>query len=132
MRQVLAPGQTARTVLEDSLGHDPFEALQRLREAGDRKAKAVAIAYKMENERKVVLSRISGEIAQAHSGSSLSEAKLERMARADARYMQHIESTAHAIHEKEEAESAYWSIRATLEWDERAIAHLNALTRLEK
>ena len=132
MKPILAPGQTARTVLEDSPGHDPFEALERLREAGRRKAKASAIAYKMDHERKVVLARIASELSQAHASQGMSEAKLERMARADPRYLQHIESTAYAIRDKEQAESDYWSIRAALEWDERAVSHLNALTRLEK
>jgi hypothetical protein len=130
MKELFAPGQNAQTVLEDSLGTDPFAMIADLEEAGKRKAKAAGQAYQLENHRKILLSRIAGELSQVHKG--LAENKLERMARADPRYEAHIKGTAAAIEEKEHAESAYWTIRARLEWLERAIAHSNALTRLEK
>jgi len=121
----------ARELIAGSLGEDPYERIEQLREAGRRKARAEGVAYQLDHERKIVLARIASEIAQARASEKLSEAKLDRMARADARYERHIRGTAEAVQEREEANSEYWGLRSLEEWDARAVAHLNALSRLE-
>lgn len=132
MGTALARGQTAETVLADSLGRDPLELIEALRQAGQRKAKATAEAYRLEQHRKVVLSQVMNELATVHASQKLTEAKLERLARTDPRYIAHINGTAAAMEEKEQAESAYWSLRESLLWCEKAISHLNSLTRMDK
>lgn len=122
----------ARELLVGSLGADPYERIEAIREAGKRKAAAEGVAYQMEHERHVVLARIASEIAQAHAKQQLSEARLDRMARADDRYRKHIRGTAAAIEEKELASSEYWALRSLEEWDARSIAHLNAMSRLDE
>lgn len=129
----LSIGETdARALLSASLNEDPFERIEELREAGKRKARAEGVAYRLENERKHLLARISSEYARTHSDRNLSEAKLDRLARADQRYRDHLEGTATAIEERELANSEYWALRARLEWLRAAIAHENALSRLEE
>lgn len=123
---------SARELLAASLGSDPFERLEDLREAGRRKAKATGVAYQLDHERHAVLARLSTEYARTHANQNLSEAKLDRLARADDRYQKHLEGTAAAMEEKELAESEYWAMRSELEWDRAAIAHINALSRLEE
>lgn len=123
---------SARELLVGSLGSDPWERLEELREAGRRKAQAEGVAYQMERERKAVLARIASEYARAHADQNLSEAKLDRLARADDRYRKHLEGTAVAIEEREEAQSEYWAIRSELEWDRASVAHLNAMSKLEE
>lgn len=125
-----APPRAAREAVRATVEADPWDALEELRQAGKRKAKAEGVASQMEHMRKIMLSRISGEIAQVHK--NLSEAKLERMARADARYEQHIKGLAAAIEEKEAASAEYWRIQAELTWMEKTLAHANAMSRLER
>lgn len=122
----------ARELIAGSLGEDPYERIERLREAGQRKARAEGVAYQMEHERKIVLARVASRIATAMTGQSVSEAKLDRLARADPEFQRHIEGTASAIAEREESTSEYYAIRSELEWDRAAIAHLNQLSRLEE
>lgn len=114
-----------------SIGSDPYARIEELREAGERKARASGVAYQLERERKSILARLASEYARTHADENLSEAKLDRLARADDRYQTHIKGTAAAIEEKERANSEYWAIRSLLEWDKTAVAHLNALSRLE-
>jgi len=121
----------AREVLKATLSDDPFERIEQLREAGRRKAEAEGVAYRMERERKSLLARLASEYSRTHADQKLSEAKLDRLARADARYQRHIEGTAAAIEERELAQSEYWAVRQRLEWLRATVAHYNALTRLE-
>lgn len=123
------PG-TAREVLTSSLGSDPYERLEDLAKAGERKAHAEGQAYHLDHMRKVVLSRIMGEIER--EVGKCAEGKLERLARADERYEAHLSGTAAAIDEKERAQAAYWKIRAEIEMDQAALIHLNALAKLER
>lgn len=125
-------GEDARELLAASIGSDPYERIEELRQLGERKAEASGVAYQMERERKPMLARIATEYARLHADEDLSEAKLERLARADERYRNHIEGTAAAIKERELANSEYWAVRSLLEWDKTAVAHLNALSRLEE
>jgi hypothetical protein len=121
----------ARELLVGSLGSDPYERIAELRSAGARKAQAEGVAYQMEHERHIVLARIAAEIANARTKENLSEAKLDRMARADPRYEKHIKGTAAAVEERDLAISEYFAIRSELLMDEQAIHHLNALSRLD-
>ena len=121
----------ARELLVGSLGSDPYQRIEDLRAAGERKARAEGMAYQLEHERHIVLARVASEVAQAHAKESLSEAKLERMARADVRYERHIRGTGAAIEERGLATSEYFAIRSELLMDEQAIYHLRALSRLE-
>lgn len=123
--------ESARETMSAALGANPYDRLARLDELGARKAEATGRAYQMEHMRHVVLSHISSEIATLHSRESLSEAKLERLARGDPRYQAHIEATALAIEARDKADAEYWTLKAGLEWDARAIAHVNALTRMD-
>lgn len=124
------PPSVARDALAATIGHDPAEKLEELRAAGARKARAAGTAFLMEEQRKVVLSRICGEIAQVHG--ELSEVKLERLARAHPDYEKHLRGTSAAIEDKELAETDYWRIQAELHWMDKTVAHHNALTRLER
>lgn len=126
------PKGEGRELLAASIGGDPFEHIALLEEAGQRKAKAEGIAYQMEQMRKSVLAKIAAEIAQAHANEGLSEARLERMARADERYIRHIEGTAAAIEERENAQAEYWRLKSELLWMEKTVAHVNASMRLDQ
>lgn len=122
---------SARELLSSHLGADPWERIETMREAGDRKAEAEGLAYQMEKERKALLARLASEY-QGRAKGDLSEARAERLARADDRYQDHIEGTAAAMEKKERAQSEYWAIRSELEWDRAAVAHLNAMSKLEE
>lgn len=124
------PGE-ARDLLTHTIGGDPFERIEALRKAGERKARAEGLAYQMEHERKHLLALYASEYAEVHAKEKLSEARLERMARSDDRYRKHIEGTAAAIEERELARSEYWRIQAELTWMEKTVAHANAMSRLE-
>jgi hypothetical protein len=115
-----------------SLGSDPWERLEELRRAGERKARAIGVAYQLEHEMKIMLSKIAGDIARVHSDENLSEARLDRLARASEGFHTHVKGTSAAIEQREKAESEYWAIRSELEWDRSSIAHVNALSRLEE
>ena len=122
----------ARDRIAATLGEDPFGLISELRDAGMRKAKAEALAYRLDHERKSLLARLASEIATANPKASMSEAKLERMARGRPEYSRHLDGAAAAIEERELANSEYWAIRARLEWLEKAVSHDNALSRLER
>lgn len=122
----------ARDNVRATVEADPWGVLEELREVGTRKAKAEGIAYYLEHQRKILLSRLAGEIAQVQSNKNLSETKLERLARADPRYEAHIKGAAVAVEEKEAAHAEYWRLRAELEWMDKTVSHANALTRLER
>ncbi len=121
----------ARELLASHFDKDPYEKIEELRGLGARKAKAEGIAYQLEHERKIVVAQLCNEYASAHAKDNLSEAKLDRLARADERYKNHIAGLAVAIEEREHARSEYWRVRTLLEWDARTIAHMNAMSRLE-
>lgn len=113
-------------------GTTPYERIEELRQIGAKKAEAEGVSYQLEHERKIVLARLANEYATAHSKHPLSEAKLDRLSRADHRYQNHIEGLAVAIENREKWRSEYWAIKSLLEWDKAAIAHLNALSKLEE
>lgn len=121
---------TALQRLAATLGEDPFVTIEELRQAGRRKATAEGVAYRMEHERKVLLARVANEIAVTHAKEALSEAKIDRLARADERYMTLIKGLEAAVEERELANSEYWALRAHLEWLRAAISHDNVLARL--
>lgn len=133
VREVRTP-DAVRELLSANFPPDqgPYELVEQLRVVGDRKARAEGVAYQLEHGRQIVLSRLATEFSLAHSKQNLSEAKLERMARADARYGEHIQRTADALQERDLARSEYWAIKSRLEWDRASVAHLNALSRLEE
>ena len=123
--------EAARDLLSANFEVSPYDHIEELRQIGERKAAAEGVAYQLDKERKIVLSRISNEIALAHSKESISEAKLDRMARADARYENHIRRLSVAIENRERARSDYWAVKSLLEWDRASVALLNSLTRLD-
>lgn len=125
------PG-SARETLSATIGRDPWEGVEELRQAGERKARAEGQAYQLEAETKIVLARLMNELAVVHMKEKLAENKLERMARADDRYRDHIRAVAKAVEERERATSAYYAIKSELEWDAHAAYHLNALAKLER
>lgn len=121
---------SAREVLVGNLGRDPWEGIEKLRQVGEQKAQAEGVAYQMEKEREVVLARIATELANVHADQHLSEAKLDRLAKADPRYGAHLKATAVAIEKRELATSDFWALKSELTWDEAAMYHYNALTKL--
>lgn len=132
LREQGARERNARDLLVASLdGDDPFQRLHELEVAGERKAEAEALLYYMEHERKALLSRISSEIASSRRVESLAENKLERLARADPRYENHLQGMKEARYNAERASAEYWRIRSHLEWLEKTIAHVNAMSRLD-
>ena len=122
----------ARESVRATVEADPWMSLEELRLAGERKAKAEAVASHLDHMRKVVLSRIAGEIAQAQSSKSLSETKLERMARADARYEAHLKGLSAAVEEREAAMAEYFRIRGELDWMDRTLMHAMSLAKLQR
>jgi hypothetical protein len=138
--QLLASGvqrrtpEAAREIISSHFAGDtaPYERIEELRAIGAKKAEAEGVAYQLEHERKIILARLANEYAQAHSKHPLSEAKLDRLSRADSRYQDHIKGLAVAIENREKWRSEYWAIKSLLEWDKAAIAHLNALSKLEE
>tara|TARA_R110000737_G_scaffold76542_1_gene107237 strand:+ start:911 stop:1339 length:429 start_codon:yes stop_codon:yes gene_type:complete len=123
---------SAREVLSASIGSDPYVRLQELSRLGQLLAEREGVAYQLEKETKPLLATLATEYAVAHAKSNLSEAKLDRMAKADQRYLNHIKGTAEAIRQREQTKNEFWAIKSELEWDRTAIAHLNSLTRLEQ
>lgn len=121
----------ARDLLSANLGSDPFEKIEELRDVGARKAVAEGRAYQLEHERKIVLATLANEYASAHAKENLSEAKLDRLSRADHRYQKHITILGQAIEDREMARSEYWAVKSVLEWEAKTIAHLNATSRLD-
>lgn len=128
------PG-SARELLSASLGaevDDPWQRIEELREAGKRKARAKGMVTQLEHERKIVLADVRNRLAQIHAQDSVTEARLERLARGSDDYKAIVKSLGHWTSELAEAESEYWAMRSELEWDRAAIAHLNAMSRLEE
>lgn len=123
--------QSAREVMAASIGNDPYLMIEDLRRVGKVLAEKEGIAYQLQQETKPLLATIQSEYANAHAKTPLSEAKLERLARADPRFTVHIRGTASAIQEREEAKNEFWAIKSELEWDRASIAHLNSLSRIE-
>ena len=123
---------SARELLSGTLGADPYERIEQLRNIGSSLARAEGVAAQLEHTRHVLLAELANEYSMAHAGQVVSEAKLDRMARADTRYRAHCETFAHAIEERESLKYEYWAIRNVLEWDRTAIAHHNAMSRLEE
>lgn len=126
---VLTP-DSARELLSVHLGANPYDGVERLRVIGAAKAQAEGVAYQMEKEREVVLARIANELANIYADEKMSEAKLDRLARADPRYGAHLKATGEAIEKRELANSDYWAIKSELEWDQESIRHANHLSRL--
>jgi hypothetical protein len=120
--------ETVRAVVEA----DPWASLEDLRVAGERKAKAEAQASHLDHMRHVVLSRIANELANVHGGSKLSEAKLDRLARGDARYEAHLKGLAAAQEEAEQASAEFWRIKADLEWQEHTLIFSMSLAKLQR
>jgi|TARA_R110000824_G_scaffold303701_1_gene491435 hypothetical protein len=133
VREVRTP-DAVRDLLSANFPPDqgPYELVEKLRTVGERKARAEGVAYQLEHERSIMLSRLATEFSLAHNKQNLSEAKLERMSRADPRYGEHIKRTAKALEERDLVRSEYWAIKSLLEWDRTSVAHLNALSRLEE
>ena len=125
---ILGARETVRATVEA----DPWASLEDLRVAGERKAKAEAVASHLDHMRKVVLSRCCSEIAEAHAGKAMSEAKLERLGRAHPRYEEHLRGLAAAVEEKEQAHAEFWRIRAELEWMDRTLMHSMSLAKLAR
>ena len=123
---------SARELLSIHLGANPYDGVERLRAVGEQKAQAEGVAYQMEKEREVVLARIANELANVHADQKMSEAKLERLARADPRYLLHLKATAAAIEKRELANSDYWAIKSELEWDSQSMIHANHMSRLDR
>lgn len=122
--------ESARELLSIHLGANPYDGIEKLRAVGEQKAQAEGVAYQMEKEREVVLARIATELSNVHADKVLSEAKLDRLARADPRYVAHLKATAAAIEKRELANSDYWAIKSELEWDQESIRHANHMSRL--
>ena len=114
------------------LGSDPWADIELQRAAGHRVAAAEGLLTRLEGETKSLKARIQTEKATALARENLSEAKLERLALADARYTDHMKGIAAAVEERELARHEYWAIKARLDWDNNAIQHANALARLER
>lgn len=111
---------------------DPYQKIEDLRQIGKKKAMAEGVAYQLEQERKIVLARVGTELARIHAKAGVSESKLERLALASPTYQDHIKGLAAAVEQREYLRSEYWAVKSELEWDRAALAHLNALSRLEE
>ena len=122
----------ARESVRATVEADPWMSLEELRMAGERKAKAEAVASHLDHMRHVVLSRIANELANVHGGSKLSEAKLDRLARADPRYEDHLQGLAAAVEEREAAVAAYYARRGELEWLSLTLTHSMSLAKLQR
>lgn len=125
----------ARETLRATLGSDPWELIAELEAAAERKGRAAGEALRLEKLREVMIARIQSNHAKAlaHEGKPpAAEAKLKRIALASDEYTNHIIGLAAAIEEKELAEGVYWTIRAKLEWEAKAVSHYNALTRMDE
>lgn len=120
---------TAREMLTTTLGSDPWQKIEQLRKAGERKARAEGLVTQLEHERKVVLAMIASELDAEHAGH-MAENKLDRMAHASDRYRKHIRGLAAAIEERELATSYYYALKSELDWDRAAVAHDNVLAKL--
>ena len=126
------PAEGSREVVRATVEADPWASLEDLRIAGQRKAKAEAQASHLDHMRKVVLSRVCGEIAQDNPGKNLSEAKLNRLGRAHPKYERHLRGLAAAVEEREAAVAEYYRIRGELDWMDRTLMHSMSLAKLQR
>ena len=127
--QVITP-EAARELIGSHFDVSPYEQIEVMRQTGHRKAIAEGRVGQLEHQRHIMLATIANEYAVTHSKEKLSEAKLDRLSRADQRYLAHVTGLGAAVEERDHARSEYAAQRATLEWDRAAIAHLTALSRL--
>lgn len=121
----------ARDLVRASLGADPWEHIEQLRAIGDELAEAEAYVTRLEAETKSLKARLQNQLAVVHMREGLSEAKLERLALGHDEYAAHIKGVAAAVELREKLKNAYWTTKARLDWDDRAIGHLNHLTRMD-
>ena len=122
---------SAREVLTGSLGSDPYQLLEDLRTVGKDVARLEGVSYELQNSVKPLLATLATEYATTHAKQNLSEAKLDRLAKADPRYMERIRLVAETIKEREEKKNEFWAIKSELDWDAKSVSHLNALTKLD-
>ena len=122
---------SAREVLIGSLGSDPYQLLEDLRSVGKDLARLEGVSYELQNSVKPLLATLATEYATTHVKQNLSEAKLDRLAKADNRYMERIKLVAETIHQREEKKNEFWAIKSELDWDAKSVSHLNALTKLD-
>ncbi|MFW6083750.1 MAG: hypothetical protein ACODAA_00885 [Gemmatimonadota bacterium] len=123
------PDQTARETLVATLGDDPYERIEAIRRAGERKARAEGVYTQMEHERKIVLAMVASEI-EAEADGHIAENKLDRLAHASDRYRKHIRGLAAAAEERDLAISHYYALKSEDDWDRAAVAHENVLAKL--
>ena len=128
--QVVSP-EAARELVSSHFDVSPYEQIETMRKTGHRKAIAEGRCVKLEHQRHIMLATIQNELGSLHAKEKVSEAKLDRLSRADQRYLAHVTGLGAAVAERDHARSEYAAQRATLEWDRAAIAHLTALSRLE-
>ena len=128
--RVITP-EAARELISSHFDVSPYEQIETMRQTGHRKAIAEGRVVQLEHQRHIVLATVQNELATVHAKAKLSEAKLDRLARASSPYRDHCAGLGAAIEERDIARSEYAAQRATLEWDRAAIAHLNALSRLD-
>jgi hypothetical protein len=126
----LSPGE-ARELVRAALDSDPWASVEQLRQIGHQLAAAEAQATRMDAETKSLKARLQTEYATAHAKENLSEAKLERLALADERYGKHLNGLEAAIELREKIRHDYWAVKASLDLDEHALRHVNALSRIE-
>ena len=132
MKPLSMTQEGARESVRATVEADPWMSLEELRIAGERKARAEAQASHLENMRKVVLSRCCSEVAEAHAGKTMSEAKIERLGRAHPRYEEHLRGLAAAVEERENAIAEYYRIRGELDWMDRTLMHAMSLAKLQR
>ena len=128
--QVVSP-EAARELISSHFDVSPYEHIETMRQTGRRKATAEGRCVQLEHQRHIMLATIANELGSLHAKEKVSEAKLDRLSRADPRYQAHVAGLGAAVEERDIARSEYAAQRATLEWDRAAVAHLNALSRLD-
>jgi Lon protease-like protein len=100
---------------------------ERFRIAGAAWAKADARKEKLQGMRGPFLEKLKQQIAERHGNEELSDARLERMAKASDEYRQHIEGEADAV----EAANLAWVERKAVEMEAIEMAEHNANYRHE-
>jgi Lon protease-like protein len=112
-------------------GHQPHQMppqersfAERFRIAGVAWAKADAHKEKLQGMRGPFLEKLKQQIAERHGNEELSDARLERMAKASDEYRRHIEGEAAAV----EAANLAWVERKSIEmaFEEQNEANANA------
>ena len=128
---VVAP-EAARDLLSSHFEVSPYERIETMRQAGERKAKAEGVCTQLEHQRHIVLATVQNELATVHAKERLAEAKRERLARASTPYRTHIDGLSAAVEERDRARAEYAAAKAVLDWDRAAVAHLNKLLELDR